>query len=155
MADEYENKVKPQELRELAEALLDCGREIKHIVAPLLKYDFCQRTLYNLLQDCTSGKDPLGRPREKKNFPEYLASHGVRFQMEKLAEEVRANPEYGKTVNDQWWAGVRLCRNQPFGTSQNFDHVSIATSRRAQRKSIKKARFALISAQPSTSSSRP
>ena len=46
LADEYEQKVKPQELRELAEALLDVSREIKHIVAPLLKYDFCQRILY-------------------------------------------------------------------------------------------------------------
>mmetsp|Transcript_23402 Transcript_23402/g.70395 ORF Transcript_23402/g.70395 Transcript_23402/m.70395 type:complete len:642 (-) Transcript_23402:1213-3138(-) len=120
-ADEYENKVKPQELRDLAEALLDCSREIKHIVAPLLKYDFCQRTLYNILQDCTSGKDASGAPREKKNFSDYLMTHGVRYQMEKLAEDVRANPAYGKTVNDEWWASV--CQKMADDNKRDmFDH---------------------------------
>lgn len=106
LADDYEQKVKPQELRELAEALLDVSREIKHIVAPLLKYDFCQRILYNLLTECTRGTNEDGSFREKRNFSEHLATHQVRFQLEKLAEEVRANPEYGKAVNDNWWAGV-------------------------------------------------
>ena len=121
LADEYESKVKPQELRELAEALLDCSREIKHIVAPLLKYDFCQRILYNILQDCTRGTNEDGSFREKRNFSDHLMTHHVRFQMEKLAEEVRANPNYGKAVNDQWWAGV--CQKMADDNKRDmFDH---------------------------------
>ena len=121
LADEYESKVKPQELRELAEALLDCSREIKHIVAPLLKYDFCQRILYNILQDCTRGTNEDGSFREKRNFSEHLMTHHVRYQMEKLAEEVRANPTYGKAVNDQWWAGI--CSKMAEDNKRDmFDH---------------------------------
>jgi hypothetical protein len=49
LADKYEKKVKPDELRELGEALLDVSRELKHVVAPVLKYEFAQRLLYGFV----------------------------------------------------------------------------------------------------------
>lgn len=94
LRDRYERTQKPQELRELAEALMDSSRDVKKVVAPLLKYEFAQRMLYHILCECKRG----GR-----DFSEHLSGRGILSQLEKLADEIRADPARGHAINDEWW----------------------------------------------------
>lgn len=88
--DEYEKKQKPLELRELADALLDCSENAKKVVAPLLKYEFAQKMLYQTLLDCTD-----------RDFATQLES--LLPRLEKLSSEVRNDPTRGHEINEQFW----------------------------------------------------
>ena len=96
---EYEETVKPEELKQLGEALLDISREMKQVIAPILKYEFVQRILYAILVDC----DAHGA-----SFAEHVAKWETRLRLERLSEECRADPRYGEAIEDRWSKEVAL-----------------------------------------------
>ncbi|KAJ1450215.1 hypothetical protein M885DRAFT_595730 [Pelagophyceae sp. CCMP2097] len=120
MADKYEREVKPEELRDLAAALLDVSKELKHMVAPLLKRHSCVPRLAErpVLQECVSSGDV---------FSDALKAHGLRTTLERLGDEVRADPTAGPRLNAQWWAVLqeRLqddnVKRAEFGHTQDVD----------------------------------
>lgn len=92
LREEYEAKQKPQELRELSEALLDVSREVKTVVAPLLKFEFAQRLLYQLLKECR---------KDGRDFS--AAIEDLLPALAKISNEVKADPSKGLTANDHFW----------------------------------------------------
>ena len=82
-----------EELKQLGEALLDISREMKQVIAPILKYEFVQRILYAILVDC----DAHGA-----SFAEHVAKWETRLRLERLSEECRADPRYGEAIEDRW-----------------------------------------------------
>ena len=94
---DYKARIKPIQLRELADALEGCSRDVKRAVAPLLEYECVHHILYGVLVNChTKGID----------FSDHLQSHSIRKQLEQLAEDVRINAQNGVDVDGEYWAGV-------------------------------------------------
>jgi len=97
--EHYEEREKPKEAAELAKALLGASEAVKKMVAPLLKYDFAQRSLYEAWRRCD---------KEGRDFSNYVEGNAeLRTFLEYAADEVRADPARGVALNDEWWAQMR------------------------------------------------
>ena len=94
---DYKARIKPIQLRELADALEGCSRDVKRAVAPLLEYECVHHILYGVLVSCHT---------KKVDFSDHLQSHSIRKQLEQLAEDVRINAQNGVDVDGEYWAGV-------------------------------------------------
>lgn len=94
---DFELRIKPIQLRELADALEGCSRDVKRAIAPLLEYEFCHHILYGLLIDCD---------RKHLDFSDHLQAHSIRKQLEQLGNDVRARAAAGHEVDGEYWAGV-------------------------------------------------
>ena len=94
---DYKARIKPIQLRELADALEGCSRDVKRAVAPLLEYECVHHILYGVLVSCHV---------KKIDFSDHLQSHSIRKQLEQLAEDVRINAQNGVDVDGEYWAGV-------------------------------------------------
>ena len=53
---DYKARIKPIQLRELADALEGCSRDVKRAVAPLLEYECVHHILYGVLVSCHTKK---------------------------------------------------------------------------------------------------
>jgi len=94
---DYKARIKPIQLRELADALEGCSRDVKRAVAPLLEYECVHHILYGVLVNChTKGIV----------FSDHLQSHSIRKQLEELAADVRVNAQNGIDVDGEYWAGI-------------------------------------------------
>ena len=94
---DYKARIKPIQLRELADALEGCSRDVKRAVAPLLEYECVHHILYGVLVSCHA---------KNVDFSDHLQSHSIRKQLEQLAEDVRINAQNGVDVDGEYWAGV-------------------------------------------------
>ena len=94
---DYKARIKPIQLRELADALEGCSRDVKRAVAPLLEYECVHHILYGVLVSCHV---------KNVDFSDHLQSHSIRKQLEQLAEDVRINAQNGVDVDGEYWAGV-------------------------------------------------
>ncbi|CEM26306.1 unnamed protein product [Vitrella brassicaformis CCMP3155] len=83
-----------KEKEELKEALLDCGEELRRMLAPIVKYDMVHRLLYNTLTDCNKHGISLN--------DRLLEDHPFRERLQQLSDECKANPEHLKAIQDQW-----------------------------------------------------
>lgn len=94
-----EEVVKPEQRRELGEALLSISPDLQRTIAPMLKYEFVQRILYSIFDESR---------KKCCDFSDKLRSPELLTYLVKLKEEIKANPGSAKSKEDQWWYSVSL-----------------------------------------------